>query len=61
MIEAYTQKAKDFAEGRTLWYEYIRVNGYSFRPTEKGLKELSRMLDLKISHIRKLINTFLEA
>lgn len=61
MVDQYTQKVKDFEEGRTLWYEYIKVNGYAFRPNEKGLKELSRMLDLNVPYIRRLINTFLEA
>jgi len=58
MTDQYTQKIKDCEEGRALWYEYIKVNGYAFKPTEKGLKELSRMLDLNVPYIRRLINKF---
>jgi hypothetical protein len=54
-------KIKEFAEGRDLWYEYQRINGYAFRPNEAGLKKLSRLLDLNTPYIRKNINTFLEA
>jgi len=54
-------KNEMFVEGRSLWYEYIRVNGYSFEPKEEGLTKLSRLLDLKKCFIRKCINTFLEA
>ena len=54
-------KRKEFAEGRDIWYEYQQVNGYAFRPTEEGLKKLSRNLDLNVPYIRKRINTFLEA
>jgi len=50
-----------FYEGKDLWYEYIRVNGYSFRPNNEGLKKLSKLLDLNIPHIKKCINVFLEA
>lgn len=52
---------KDFEEGRHLWIEYERVNGYAFKPNEKGLKKLSRLLDLKKSYIEKRIYQFLEA
>ena len=48
-------------EGRWLWLEYVRVNGYAFRHTEDGLKKLSRVLDLNIPYIRKCINKYLES
>ncbi len=50
-----------FIEGRSLWYEYIRVNGYSFYPNDAGIRKLAKLLDLKQSYIRKCINTFLQA
>ena len=54
-------KNEMFVEGRSLWYEYMKVNNYSFRPNEEGIRKLSRLLDLKQCFIRKCINTFLEA
>jgi hypothetical protein len=54
-------KRRQFAEGRNLWYQYQQVNGYAFRPTDEGLKKLSRNLDLNIPYLRKNINVFLEA
>ncbi len=56
-----TEKAKMWSEGRDLWYEYVRVNGYSFEPTKEGLKELSRLLDLNVPYIQKRINIYLES
>ena len=51
---------KEFEEGRSLWIEYERVNGYAFRPNKAGLSKLSRLLDLKSSYIEKRIYQFLE-
>jgi hypothetical protein len=50
-----------FVEGRELWYQYLQVNGYAFRPNRDGLVKLSRNLDLNIPYIQKRINIFLEA
>jgi len=47
--------------GSSYWLEYVRVNGYSWRPSEKGLNKLSRLLDLNKAHIRKAIYLYLEA
>jgi hypothetical protein len=52
---------KDFEEGRGLWIEYERVNGYAFRPNDTGLNKLSRLLDLKKHYIAKKIYLFLES
>jgi hypothetical protein len=54
-------KKQIFAEGRSLWYQYLQINGYAFRPNDEGLKKLSRNLDLNVPYLRKCINTFLEA
>lgn len=54
-------RRKQFVEGRDYWYQYQSINGYAFRPTEEGLRKLSRNLDLNIPHLRKCINIFLEA
>jgi hypothetical protein len=55
------EKRRMFTEGQKLWGEYVNVNGYSFEPTNKGLKELSRMLDLNVKYLRERINIFLQA
>ena len=52
---------KKVLEGGDYWHEYVRLNGYAFRPSEEGLKRLSRDLDLNIPYLRKLINLYLEA
>lgn len=54
------QNMKYAHEGRDYWLEYVRVNGYSFEPTETGLQRLSRLLDLEIGYLRKCINKYLE-
>ena len=54
-------KRRKFAEGRDYWWQYQAINGYAFRPTEKGLDNLSRNLDLNKPYLRKYINIFLEA
>ena len=53
------KKITEWYEGRDLWHEYVRVNGYSFEPKDEGLKRLSRLLDLKVSYIRKRIHNYL--
>ena len=50
-----------FEEGRGLWIEYVKVNGYAFEPKDDGLKVLSKRLDLNIPYIRNRINIFLGA
>ena len=55
------EKQKYFQEGKNLWFEYIRINGYSFQPTSIGIGKLSRLLDLNKSYIKKCINAYLEA
>lgn len=54
-------KQERFSEGRDLWLQYEKINGYAFEPTMEGLKKLSRNLDLNIPYLRKMINFFLEA
>lgn len=54
-------KQELFSEGRHLWLEYVRINGYAFEPNNEGIKKLSKLLDLNQSYIRKCINTYLEA
>lgn len=54
------KKAEMFREGQALWFEYVRVNGYSFNPNKQGLQKMSRLLDLKQTYIAKLINFYLE-
>lgn len=54
------EQSKLWHEGRELWFEYTRVNGYSFTFNNEGIKKLAKLLDLKQSYIQKRINTYLE-
>jgi len=54
------EQQKLWSEGRKLWFEYVRVNGYSFTFNNEGIKKLSRSLDLKQDYIRKRLNIYLE-
>ena len=54
------EKAKLWYEGKQLWYEYINVNGYSFKFTDEGIAKLSRLLDLRASYIKQRICIFLD-
>ena len=56
-----TEQTHEAEQGRDYWYEYVRLNGYAFYPTEEGLKHLSRNLDLNIPHLRRCITRYLEA
>ena len=55
------EQSKLFPLGRSYWYEYLKVNGDAMRPTEKGLKKLSKLLDINLPHLRKAIYIFLSA
>ena len=50
-----------FHEGKTLWQEYININGYSFQPTAKGITKLSKLLDLNKKYLLLRITTFLDS
>lgn len=52
---------EQFEMGRSLWLEYVRINGYAFTPKQDGLQKLARLLDLNVPYLRKMINKFLEA
>jgi hypothetical protein len=54
------QQRQVWEDGKDLWFEYIRVNGYAFNPSDKGIKELSRLLDLNQKYIKERINFYLE-
>jgi hypothetical protein len=56
-----TEQMKYAKEGRGYWQQYVAVNGYAFSPTEAGLRNLSRNLDLNIPHLLKCINAYLSA
>ncbi len=56
-----TAQLKLAGEGRDYWMQYVRLNGYAFRPNPKGLQELSRNLDISIAHLMRCINAYLEA
>ena len=54
-------QSKLAGEGCGYWAQYVRLNGYSFSPNTKGLRVLSRNLDISISHLSKCINAYLES
>lgn len=54
-------RQEQFQEGKSIWFEYVRINGYSFNPTKEGIKKLSILLDLNTDYITKMINNYLEA
>jgi len=47
-------------QGRDYWAQYVRLNGYAFKPNRDGLAKLSRNLDLNIPHLQKCITKYLE-
>ena len=47
--------------GHDFWLQYVRLNGYAWSPTEKGLKVLSRNIDMNIPFVRHCINIYLES
>jgi hypothetical protein len=48
-------------EGRDYWGQYVRINGYAFRPTPNGLRSLSKNIDISIAHLSRCITAYLEA
>jgi len=56
-----TTETKESGLGQSYWMQYVKINGYAFEPTERGLKALSRNLDVNVPHLRKCINAYLEA
>lgn len=55
------EQRQKFAEGRQYWQQYVNLNGYSFRPTDEGLRALAKTTSVKAVELRKCINVFLEA
>ena len=53
------EKRKLWYEGKDLWFEYERVNDYSFTYSKQGIKKLSRLLDLNEKYIEERINIYL--
>lgn len=55
------KQMQDARLGKGYWGEYVKVNGYSFSPTDAGIFRLARLLDLTPAHLRKCINQYLAA
>ena len=55
------EQTKKFYLGKDYWNQYVFLNGYSWEPTNSGLKKLSKNLDVNMPHLRECINTYLEA
>ena len=47
-------------EGKGLWFEYVRLNGYSWTFCNKGVKKLSRLLDLNEKYIKERLTIYLD-
>lgn len=52
---------KIISEGKSLWAEYVKVNGYAFYPNNNGIEKLARLLDLNKTYIKKCITSYLES
>ena len=54
--------AKQFLwkEGKDLWFEYVRLNGYSWSFNNDGIKKLSKFLDLNTKYIKERLNVYLD-
>jgi len=53
-------KRKLWIEGKELWFEYTRLNGYSWTFSNEGVKNLSRMLDLNEKYIKERLTIYLD-
>ena len=53
------EQRKLWNEGKELWFEYVRLNDYSTKPTNNGLIKLSRLLDLNKSYMEERICFYL--
>ena len=51
---------KIWSDGKVLWLEYVKINGYSFKPTLDGVKKLSRLLDLNVCYLMNRISFYLD-
>lgn len=49
----------DCKKGHELWQEYVRYNGYSLKPSEYGLKALSKYIGVDVEILKRLIGTYL--
>lgn len=56
-----TDEMRKAKEGKDYWFYYVAINGYSFRPSEAGLKKISRLLDLNLTYLKRCLNLYLEA
>jgi hypothetical protein len=61
LFEMGIKDMKRFQLGREYWHEYVRVNGYAFRPSRDGLRKLSKILGLPQKHVAEHIEFFLSA
>lgn len=54
-----TDERKAFFEGKTLWNQYVGINGYAFEPTDTGLKKLAQATKQSKSALKKKIHVYL--
>lgn len=54
------EQRKLWYEGKQLWNEYIYLNGYSWSFDNKGINNLSRLLDLNVKYIKERITIYLD-
>jgi hypothetical protein len=55
------EQRKIASEGSAYWMQYVRLNGYAFRPGRDGLVKLSRNLDINVKHLSRCITAYLDA
>jgi len=44
---------KTWKEGKSLWFEYVRLFGYSKAPQVNNIKKMVKLLDLNHNYIHK--------
>jgi len=47
-------------EGKNLWFEYVKLNGYSRTFNNEGIKKLSRLLDLNTKYLKERLMIYLD-
>ena len=54
------EQRKKWYEGKSLWFEYIKLNDYAIKPNKDGLRILSKKLKLSSAYIEEKIYFYLE-
>jgi len=60
VLKMTTEQRNLWYEGKQLWNEYIRLNGYNFTFNNKGIMKLSAILDLNQYYLKQRISLYLD-